>query len=67
MTNYWFYGKNMVQQVNLMSLLILMFFSNPSKLKSKTKKCNQLEHFLENSKTWKGVQQTLKWENCSPM
>ena len=32
---YWLYG-----------IIILMFLSNPSKLKSKPKKSNQLEHFL---------------------
>ena len=45
LNNYCFYGKIKVHQVTL--LIILVFLSNLSTLKSKTKKCNQLEHFLE--------------------
>ena len=44
LNNYCFYGKIKVHQV---TLIILVFLSNLSTLKSKTKKCNQLEHFLE--------------------
>ena len=43
LNNYCFSGKIKVQQVTV--LVILVFLSNPSTLKSKTKKCNQLEHF----------------------